>query len=924
MGFGEILYTILIKPLQILFEIIYMFANSLINNPGLSVIALSITMNFLVLPLYKRADTLQEEERDIEARLQRGVSHIKKTFKGDERMMILSTYYRQNNYKPTDIFKGSISLFLEIPFFIAAYQFLSHLSLFERVAFGPITDLSQPDGLILIGGFTINILPIIMTAVNLISCLIFTKGYPLKTKLQLYGMAIFFFFFLYGSPSGLVFYWTLNNVFSLVKTIFYKLKNPKIIVKYMFAIAGVFIIGFAFKSVAVVGIINKFLMVVGGFIMIVPLIVELIPDANTLLDKILNKSSQKVFFLSSVYLTILTGLVIPSSVMAASPQEFVDTTLFLHPIWYLASSFCLAFGMFIIWCNVFYYLADQKARKVFEFVGWSFCGLATIDYMFFGKSFGNLSSNLTYSAGMMYSKKELLLNTIVVIAIVVAFYCIYKWISKFIPQIISIASIAFIVMGSVNVNAINQSVEKMEAQITSDNLSIDFPSYTLSKNGQNVVVIMIDRSLSIFMPYIFNEISDLAERYDGFTYYSNTVSFGGYTNIGSPALWGGYDYTPENINLRSEMTLGEKQNEALMVMPKLFSENGFYTTVFDPVYANYQWLPDISIYDNYPNIHAYDTIGKFIDDGERKLRQDNLKRNFFCYSFMKISPSIVQAVMYNQGDYWRAKSSKYAEGQTLDGLYIAHGMDPESMNAYSFVENLDDICKFEENGNTFLMCVSNTAHEPMLYQEPEYLPSIHVDNTDYEEEHEDRYTLDGYTINHETRLQVTNYQANAASLLQIANWLDFLRANDVYDNTRIILVADHGTNIGNMPNSDLPTNSNVPEGANSISSYYPTLMVKDFNSTGFNVSKEFMTNGDVPTIAFESLIDNPVNPFTGNVINSDEKNAHDQYVFATDNWSILDNNGNTFSPGTWYSVHDNMLDVNNWTLLNTNAILPEK
>ena len=33
--------------------------------------------------------------------------------------------------------------------------------------------------------------------------------------MQLYTMALFFLVFLYTSPAGLVFYWTLNNLFSL-------------------------------------------------------------------------------------------------------------------------------------------------------------------------------------------------------------------------------------------------------------------------------------------------------------------------------------------------------------------------------------------------------------------------------------------------------------------------------------------------------------------------------------------------------------------------------------------------------------------------------------------------------------------------------------------------------------------------------------
>ena len=133
MTFFQILDSLLLQPLQLLFEVVYVNANRVIGNPGLSIIVLSLVMNFLVLPLYMRADALQEEERDMEARLHRGVTHIKKTFRGDEKMMILQTYYRQNHYKPTYVLRSAVSLFLEIPFFIAAYRFLSGLELIKGV-----------------------------------------------------------------------------------------------------------------------------------------------------------------------------------------------------------------------------------------------------------------------------------------------------------------------------------------------------------------------------------------------------------------------------------------------------------------------------------------------------------------------------------------------------------------------------------------------------------------------------------------------------------------------------------------------------------------------------------------------------------------------------------------------------------------------
>ena len=106
---------------------------------------------------------------------------------------------------------------------------------------------------------------------------------------------------------------------------------------------------------------------------------------------------------------------------------------------------------------------------------------------------------------------------------------------------------------------------------------------------------MLDRAMGAYIPYIFNEKPELKEQFSGFTYYSNAVSFGMSTNIAIPALLGGYEYTPWELNKRDSETLVSKHNEALKVMPVLFDQNGYEVTVFDPTYANYQVIPDLSI-----------------------------------------------------------------------------------------------------------------------------------------------------------------------------------------------------------------------------------------------------------------------------------------------------------------------------------------
>ena len=84
-----------------------------------------------------------------------------------------------------------------------------------------------------------------------------------------------------------------------------------------------------------------------------------------------------------------------------------------------------------------------------------------------------------------------------------------------------------------------------------------------------------------------------------------------------------------------------------------------------------------------------------------------------------------------------------------------------------------------------------------------------------------------------------------------------------------------------------------------------------------------MTNADVPTLAMKDIIENPINPFTGKAINSDEKTAHDQMVILSELWDIKVNNGNTFKPSKWASVKDNMLDKDNWTFYDEAAVLKE-
>ena len=917
MTFFTILGNLLIGPLKLVFEIIFDIANRVIGHPGLAIIVLSLIMNILLLPLYKRADAMQEEARDIDNKLRDGVAHIKKTFSGDERMMILQTYYRQNNYKPTSALNGSVSLLLEIPFFMAAYQFLSHLDVLNGVTFGPIADFGAPDGLIVIGGLTINLLPILMTTINVVSSAIYLKGFPLKTKIQLYAMAIFFLVFLYESPACLVFYWTLNNVFSLVKNVFYKLKNPAKIIKVLTTIAGIILIGYGSFIYNSDSVRRKILIVGLGVLLQLPLILPFIKD-KIHFEYAQAKADKKVFLLGGIFLTILIGILIPSTFIAASPYDYVDISYFHNPLWYVVSAVCLAAGTFLVWMRVFYWLANENGKVVFDRLIWILCGVTIVNYMFFGTDLGIITPNLQYENGLNFSGKEQLINIVSVVAVAAVMYFIIKKYKKVTVTILMTAIIALGGMSVLNINTIKKSVDELSMQ--NSMMGDNKVSFNISKNGKNVVVIMLDRAMNEYVPYLFNEKPELYEKFSGFTYYPNTISFGGYTNFGSPGIFGGYEYTPVEMNKRDTESLIVKHNEALKMMPVLFDENGYEVTVCDPVYANYKKIPDLSVFEAYPEIDTYITKGAFGGKEQKEVAIQNNRRNFFCFSLMKTMPLIGQTTLYNDGRYNQA--SYVSEGdiystQTTAGLSKASGISELFMEPYSVLENLSYITQItDDETNTFMYMVNDTTHEPMLLQEGEYLPVQEVDNTSYDAEYSDRFVLNGKILNVSDIRQMIHYHANMAAYLALGEWFDYLRENDVYDNTRIILVADHGKDLAHLDEMLLDVDDTTVD----LEMYYPLLMVKDFGSTEFTTSEEFMTNADVPTLAVDGIINNPKNPFTGKEINNKDKTDHEQFVIISEEWEVRENNGNTFFAAKWASVKDDMRDKDNWTFYDQEII----
>jgi YidC/Oxa1 family membrane protein insertase len=882
----HIVWTIIIYPIVEIIEVVFVLAQKLFQEPGISIIAVSAAISVMCLPLYTIAEKWRQTERDTQKQLKPKIDRIKTVFSGDEQYMILSACYRQNNYHPVYALRGTFGLLIQIPFFIAAYSYLSNLNALSGIHFLFIPDLGKPDNFARFGDITINLLPLAMTLLNIIAGAVYLRESTPQEKIQIYGMAAIFLVLLYNSPAGLVLYWTLNNVFSLLKNIYNRTGF-----KYKQQILFLCITAASFFLIYYVMFLHRsgahLRWMLSLLIFLIPASLWIIPLLGKITARLPSPSYSKneirvMFFLSLSALCLASGFFLPSSLIASSPQEFFRIDQYTTPLHFIFVTFSQALGLFVFWPVCLFLLFSERIQKRFAlFFVVLFAGsLANI--FFFQGNYGTLTLDMTFSGSVRHSSFELIKNIFIlaVAGFVITVIFIKKGF-KIIAPFTGLCAVIFAGISFYNIIQIQNEFDKSKEFIQNNQTSVSelAPIFNLSKTGKNIVVIMLDRATSSFFPYILAEHPDIYKEYSDFVYYPDTLSFNAYTLHGAPPLFGGYEYIPEASEKRRDKQAVLIHNEALLLMPRIFSEAGFDVVVTDPPNPNYSFKEDLRIYESLPDVKALITDGVYnklwLDEHDIRLPSQSatLERNMLWYSLFRMLPLMFRDGIYQFGRWFSSFSST--------GFNMA-------LNGYAVLDYLPRLTGFSpEKENTLTIMVNNTTHEPFFYEAPDF-----------------RLTLNPTDYGTGKYAKEKEYHGNVAAILRIADWLSFLKKENVYDNTRIIITADHGiqrTYVNTIDIGGVRFN---------LDGYNPLLLIKNFNEN-FNensgrhkdltISDELMTNADVPYFAMAGVIAGPVNPFTGKEITIERKKKP-LYIFES---GILAVHDSIFNPKNWSrAVHD--------------------
>jgi YidC/Oxa1 family membrane protein insertase len=214
-----------LAPLESLLKWFLMIFYKVIPNYGVAIILLTILVKVIMFPLTKKGTDATLRMQSLSPK----IKEIQDKYKDNPQKMNaeMSALYKKEGYNPL---AGCLPMLIQMPIFFAMYNlFNTHFDLRGALFIpGWIPDLSLPESiwnfapfrLPLLGWSNLRALPFIYVASQLLYGKVTQtpdQQGNAQMKMMLYAMPVMFFFILYDVPSGLLVYWIMSNILTLIQ-----------------------------------------------------------------------------------------------------------------------------------------------------------------------------------------------------------------------------------------------------------------------------------------------------------------------------------------------------------------------------------------------------------------------------------------------------------------------------------------------------------------------------------------------------------------------------------------------------------------------------------------------------------------------------------------------------------------------------------
>ena len=180
---------------------------------GWAIIVVTIIIKLLIWPL----TAVQTRSAKRMAQIQGPLKEMRERYKDNPQRMQQETIklFREHKVNPM---AGCLPLLVQLPIFIGLFYMLRSAPELRFAPFLWFDDLSAPDTVGYLGSFPIHILPLLMGATMMLQMRLAPSpsADPMQRRIFQF-MPLIFLVFCYAFPSGLVLYWTVQNLFTILQ-----------------------------------------------------------------------------------------------------------------------------------------------------------------------------------------------------------------------------------------------------------------------------------------------------------------------------------------------------------------------------------------------------------------------------------------------------------------------------------------------------------------------------------------------------------------------------------------------------------------------------------------------------------------------------------------------------------------------------------
>ena len=421
--------------------------------------------------------------------------------------------------------------------------------------------------------------------------------------------------------------------------------------------------------------------------------------------------------------------------------------------------------------------------------------------------------------------------------------------------------------------------------IKQETINNSLPLQEFTATGKNVVIFMADMMNGNYVERFFRENPEQQEKFSGFINFTDCIPITSATKNAFPSLYDPDNFLPIDMNHNDLQYIDEIHQATFNFYKQVIDNNYSAINVnkFDIFKLEGEEINKVETENNYyKNINPLDYINQWKIENNIPLKNIGNDKTYLIslLPIINLAPLSIKQFVYDDSNWNNIRIS-------------IQNMKTSALNYYPYIDYLTKTTiKTYDDRNYFYFIDNELTHDPYCFN------------------------ANGKMINSiDEKSDDMPYNSAKTLLVKLGEWFDYLKENNLYDNTFIVIISDHGNTIqdNELMSKSFPQFDSRLDYKTHLSRVHSAFLYKNYNST----SPYINSNMQVQNIDLKKLLNEYVYQ-NGNQFSDLEKYNSDyprvrHYNFET--YTKPDYYNNLSFPYEMYEIQGPLTEPTSYTYL---------